>query len=46
MASLSNKGSFSKIYLWLPIILLFISVLNEFEFNYLKLEYFSLMLIG
>ena len=41
MASLSSKGSFSKIYLWLPIILLFISVLNEFDFNYLNLEYFS-----
>ena len=41
MASLSSKGSFSKIYLWLPIIILFISVLNEFDFNYLNLEYFS-----
>ena len=41
MASLSSKGSFSKIYSWLPIIILFISVLNEFDLNYLNLDYFS-----
>ena len=41
MASLSSKGSFSKIYSWLPIIVLFVSVMNEFDFNYLNLEYFS-----
>ena len=41
MASLSSKGSFSKIYSWLPIIVLFISVMNEFDFNYLNIEYFS-----
>ena len=41
MISFKAKGSFSKLYTWLPIILLFISVLNEFDFNYLKLEYFS-----
>ena len=41
MASLSTKGSLSKLYSWLPILLLFISVLNEFDFNYLNLDYFS-----
>jgi len=41
VANLKTKGTFSKLYTWLPIILLFVSVLNEFDFNYLKLEYFS-----
>ena len=41
MANLKTKGTFSKLYTWLPIILLFVSVLNEFDFNYLKLDYFS-----
>ena len=30
-----------KIYSLLPIIILFTSVLNEFDFNYLEIEYFS-----
>ena len=41
MASLRTKGSFLKLYSWLPILILYISVLNEFDFNYLNLEYFS-----
>ena len=41
MTSLKTKGSFLKLYSWLPIIFLFISVLNEFDFNYLNLDYFS-----
>ena len=41
MVSLRTKGSFLKLYSWLPILILYISVLNEFDFNYLKLEYFS-----
>ena len=41
MNKLRTKGSISKIYSFLPIIVLFISVLNELDFNYLKLEYFS-----
>tara|TARA_Y100000992_G_C21203413_1_gene461672 strand:+ start:411 stop:917 length:507 start_codon:yes stop_codon:yes gene_type:complete len=41
MASLVSKGFFSKLYSWLPIIFLFVSVLNEFDFNYLNLDYFS-----
>ena len=41
MPSLTTKGSFSKIYSLAPIIILFISVLNEFDFNYLNLDFFS-----
>ena len=41
MVSLRTKGSFLRFYSWLPILILFISVLNEFDFNYLNLEYFS-----
>tara|TARA_Y100001958_G_scaffold145172_1_gene123681 strand:- start:133 stop:639 length:507 start_codon:yes stop_codon:yes gene_type:complete len=41
MVSLRTKGSFLRLYSWLPILILFISVLNEFDFNYLNLEYFS-----
>ena len=41
MTSLRSKGSFSKFYSWLPLIILFISVFNEFDFNYLNLDYFS-----
>ena len=37
-----NKSSFLKVFLsYFPLILLFFSVLNEFDFNYLKLDYFS-----
>ncbi len=41
MVSFKTKGPFFKIYSWLPIIILIISVLNEFDFNYLNLKYFS-----
>ena len=41
MASLTTKSSLSKLYYLLPIVILFISVLNEFDFNYLNLKYFS-----
>ena len=41
MTNLKTRGFYYKIYTLLPIILLFISVLNEFDFNYLKLDYFS-----
>ena len=30
-----------KLYSWFPLIFLYVSVLNEFDFNYLSLEYFS-----
>ena len=35
-----NKFAY-KLYVWLPILFLFFSVLNEFDLNYLKIEYFS-----
>ena len=41
MINLKTRGFFYKIYSLLPIIFLFISVLNEFDFNYLNLDYFS-----
>tara|TARA_A100001011_G_scaffold390317_1_gene473527 strand:+ start:325 stop:831 length:507 start_codon:yes stop_codon:yes gene_type:complete len=41
MASFKTKGTFFKLYSWFPIIILIISVLNEFDFNYLNLKYFS-----
>jgi len=41
MTSLNSRGFYFKFYSLLPIIFLFISVLNEFDFNYLNLKYFS-----
>ncbi len=41
MANLKTRGSFTKLYTWLPILILYISVLNEFDLNYLNLKYFS-----
>ena len=41
MSNLRTKGSFLKLYSWLPLIVLYISVLNEFDLNYLNLDYFS-----
>ena len=41
MSSIKTKNSLSKLYRWFPIIFLFISVLNEFDFNYMNLKYFS-----
>jgi len=41
MSSL-NKSHFLRIFLsYLPLVILFFSVFNEFDFNYLKLDYFS-----
>ena len=41
MSSL-NKSSFLKAFLsYLPLILLFVSVFNEFDFNYLEIDNFS-----
>ena len=41
MSSL-NKSPFLRIFLsYLPVLLLFFSVFNEFDFNYLKLDYFA-----
>ena len=41
MTSLKTRGFYFKVYALLPIIFLFISVMNEFDFNYLNLDYFS-----
>ena len=41
MSSL-NKSPFLRIFLsYLPLLILFFSVFNEFDFNYLKLDYFA-----
>ena len=41
MIKFKKNNYLYKIYTWLPIIVLYLSVLNEFDFNYLNLEYFS-----
>ncbi len=41
MTSLKTRGFYYKIYTLLPIIILYVSVLNEFDFNYLNFDYFS-----
>jgi len=41
MTELRNKNLFIKALSQLPLILLFVSVLNSFDFNYLSMKYFS-----
>ena len=41
MSKLKSKSLLFKFYGLMPLIVLFISVLNEFDFNYLNLKYFS-----
>ena len=41
MTNLRSKGTILRLYSWLPLIILIISVLNEFDVNYLNLDYFS-----
>ena len=41
MSSLKHRGLLFKLYSWAPLLVLFISVMNEFDFNYLNLKYFS-----
>jgi len=36
-----KKNLLYKIYTWLPILILFVSVFNEFDLNYLNIDYFS-----
>jgi len=36
-----KKNLLYKLYTWLPILALFISVFNEFDLNYLNIDYFS-----
>ena len=41
MIRFTKTSIFNNLLRYVPIILLFISVLNEFDFNYLELKYFS-----
>ena len=41
MTNLKTRGFYYKVYSLLPLIFLYISVLNEFDLNYLNLDYFS-----
>ena len=41
MIKFQKKNLLYKIYTWLPILALFISVFNEFDLNYLNIDYFS-----
>ena len=41
MIKFEKNNYLYKVYKWLPIIVLFISVLNEFDLNYLNVDYFS-----
>ena len=41
MVEFSKITITNRILRYAPILLLFISVLNEFDFNYLELKYFS-----
>ena len=38
---MKKKNWLYKIYTWLPILFLYLSVLNEFDLNYINLDYFS-----
>ena len=42
MIRFQKKNLLYKIYTWLPILALYISVFNEFDLNYLNIDYFSL----
>ena len=41
MIRFQKKNLLYKLYTWLPIHALFISVFNEFDLNYLNIDYFS-----
>ena len=41
MIRFAKKNYLYKVYTWLPILVLFISVFNEFDLNYLDIDYFS-----
>tara|TARA_B100001057_G_scaffold431762_1_gene459481 strand:- start:1910 stop:2416 length:507 start_codon:yes stop_codon:yes gene_type:complete len=41
MINFQKKNWLYRIYTWLPIIFLFIAVLNEFDLNYINVDYFS-----
>jgi rod shape-determining protein MreD len=41
MSSLNRFSILNMSYSYFPIVILFVSVFNEFDFNFLKIEYFS-----
>ncbi len=41
MIKFEKQNFIYKLYSWLPMIVLYISVLNEFDLNYLNIDYFS-----
>ena len=41
MIRFQKKNFLYKVYTWLPILALFISVFNEYDLNYLNIDYFS-----
>ena len=41
MIRFQKKNLIYKLYTWLPILVLFVSVFNEFDLNYLNIDYFS-----
>ena len=41
MLSFKKNNWLYKVYTWLPVLLLYLSVLNEFDLNYMSIEYFS-----
>ena len=41
MISFKKKNWIYKVYTWLPILILYFSVFNEFDLNYINIEYFS-----
>ena len=41
MIRFQKKNLLYKVYTWLPILALFISVFNEFDLNYLNIDYFT-----
>ena len=41
MSSLNKNNLINSLLFYLPLFFLFLSVLNEIDFNYLKIEYFS-----
>tara|TARA_B100001063_G_scaffold233297_1_gene249351 strand:- start:295 stop:801 length:507 start_codon:yes stop_codon:yes gene_type:complete len=41
MLSFKKNNLIYRLYTWLPVLLLYLSVLNEFDLNYMNIEYFS-----
>ena len=41
MIRFEKRSFIYKLYTWLPLLTLYVSVLNEFDFNYLNIDYFS-----